>query len=107
MLSQKSETMGIVNQDAEFIFLLQGNYLVKLAEGSCHSIDTFGDQQDTAAVLISLLAGPGEDLVAIDHVVVAVLVLASNVETYSIQKTGMALGVIDDHIMTGREGVDS
>ena len=106
MLTQEAEAVGVVDEDAEIVFILESHDLVELAEGPGHAVDTLGDEQDATAVLVSLLASPRENLLAIGHVVVAILVLAADVEPDAVQKTGVALGVIDDDVVAGGQGVD-
>ena len=105
--AEKAEAMGVVNQYTERIFLLESDYLIQFTEGSGHTVNTLSDQQDTTAVLISLSASAGKNLLAVNHIVVAVFVLAADMEADSVQQAGMALGVIDYDIMATRQSVDS
>ena len=106
MCAQEAEAVGIVDQDAEAVFLLEGADFVEFAEGAGHSVYAFGDEEDAAAALVSLLAGTGENFLAVGDVVVAVFVLAADMEADAVQQAGMALSVIDDDVVTGRERVD-
>ena len=102
-----AETVGVVDQDAEIVFLLEGCDLVEDAERAGHAIDAFGDQQHTAAVLFGFLAGAREDHLAVFDIVVAVFVLAAHVQADAVEQAGVALVVIDDHVVAAHERVDS
>ena len=106
MRAEQAEAVGVVDEDAEVVFLLEGDDLVQLAEGAGHAVHAFRDEQDAAAVLLRLGAGAGEDLLAVRHVVVAVFVLVADVEADAVQEAGMALGVIDDDIMARDQRVN-
>ena len=106
MLTEETEAVGVVDEDAEIELLLKGNDLVELAKSTGHAVNALGDEEHAAAVLVGLLAGAGEDLLAVRHVVVAIFVLAAYMEADAVQKAGVTLGVIDDDVVTRGEGVD-
>ena len=106
MLAKQAEAVGVINEYAEAVFLLKLDDPVKDSHRPGHAENAFGDEQDTSAALLSLLAGSGQNLLTVNDVVVTVLVLAADVETDSVKKAGMSLRVIDDHVMTGRKAVN-
>ena len=99
--------MRIVNQDAERIFLLEGSNLVENSHSSGHSEHTFSNQEHTAAVLFGHFAGSCEHFLAVFDVVMAVFVLLTKVQTDTVQKTSVALGIVNYHVVTGGQSVDS
>ena len=100
MLSEETEAVSVVDHYAEAVFLLESSDLVELSESSGHSIYALCDEENSASVGISLGAGLGENLLAILDVVVAVFVLAAEMETDTVKQTGVALGIIDNDIVT-------
>ena len=106
MLSQKAEAVCVVDKDAERILGLEGNYFVQFAQGTGHAVNTLGDQQHTAAALVSLFASAGKDPLAVGHVVVAVFVLAAGVQANSVQQAGVSLIVVHYHVVPRGETVD-
>ena len=106
MRAHDTETVRIVDQDAEFVFLLQRDDLVEDAQGAGHAVDAFGDQQHAAVVLLGFGAGAREDRFAVLDVVVAILVFAADVETDTVEQAGVALVVIDDHVVPAHQRVD-
>ena len=106
MRTEQTESMSVVDKDAERIFLLESDDLIQLSERSGHAVNTLGDKQDTSTVLISFLTSAGKNLLAILHVVVAVLVFAADMETDTVKQASVALGVIDDDIVTACQGIN-
>ena len=105
VLAEEAEAVGIVDHEAEIVFCLECGDLVQDTHRAGHSVDALGDEEHSAAVLVGLLAGPGEDPFAVDDVVVAVFVLAAGVETDAVHEAGVALGVIDDDVVPVGDGV--
>ena len=100
MLSEETEAVSVVYHYAEAVFLLEGSDLVELSKSSRHSIYAFSYEEYSASVGISLGAGPGENLLAILNVVVAIFLLAAEMETDTVKQTGVALGIIYNDIVT-------
>ena len=100
VFAEKSESVGIVNEYAEIVFLLESGNLVKYAHCAGHSVNAFGYQENSSAIFIGFLAGPCQNLFAINDVVVAKFVLASYVQTDSVEQTGVAFCVIYDNVVT-------
>ena len=105
VLSEEAETVSIIYHYAEIVFLLESADLVEFAECAGHSIYAFGDEQHSAALFVSLGAGPCEHLLAVFDVVVAIFVFAAHVQTYAVHKAGVALCVIYDDVVTGGQSV--
>ncbi len=106
MRAQQAEAVGVVDQDAELVFLLQCGDLVQDAERAGHAEHALGDQQHAAAVLLRHLAGMGEHFLAVGDVVVAVLELLADVQADAVQQAGVAFGVIDDDVVARGQRVD-
>ena len=92
MLAEQAETVGIIDEYAELIFLLEGGDLVENTHCSGHSEHAFGDEQHSAALFVSLGASPCKHLLAVFDVVVAEFVLLSHMQTDTVQQAGEALG---------------
>ena len=58
--------MGIVNEYAEIVFLLESGNLVKYAHCAGHSVNAFGYQENSSSIFIGFLAGPCQNLFAIN-----------------------------------------
>ena len=104
--TQQAEAVGVVDEDAEFVFLLQGHQTVQLAQGAGHAEHALGDEEHAAAVLFGLGTGTCEDLFGIGQVVVAIFVFAADVQADTVQQAGMALGIVNDDVVARGEGID-
>ena len=107
MLAEQAETVGVIDEYAELIFLLEGGNLVENTHCSGHSEHAFGDEQHSAAILLRHLAGTCKYLLAVLDIVVAILVFLSHMETYTVEQTSVALGIIHDHVVAGSKRIDS
>ena len=106
MLSEKSESVSVIDHETEVVFLLEGCDLVENTERTCHTVNTLGNEENTAAVGISLSACTCKNLLAIFNIVVTILVLAADMQTDTVEQTCVALGVINDHIVTCGKSVN-
>ena len=106
MFSEKTETVCIVDENTEIVFLLECSNLVKLAERACHSINTFRNEKYSAAVGISLSTSLCKHFLAVFHIVVTIFVFASDMKTDTVKKTRVTFSIIDNDIVTCRKGVN-
>ena len=83
--------MSIIDEDAEVIFLLEFNNLVKETECSGHSIHTLGDEEDSAAGLLAELGRPLKSFLAAFIIVVTVGHTFSHVQTGTVDKARVSL----------------
>ena len=106
MLTEKTESMSIVDHETESVFLLESSDLVEDTESTGHTIYTLSDEEHSAAVGISLSAGTCKNLLAIFDIVMTIFVFASYVETDTVEKTCMALCIVNDNVVTGCKSID-
>ena len=100
MLAEKTESVSVIDHYAEIVFLLESCNLVELAESTGHSVNALGDEKHSASVGISLGTCFRKHLLAVCNIVVTIFVFASEMETDTVQETCMALGIINDDIVT-------
>lgn len=98
--------MRVINEYPEAVLLLEFDDLVEDSHRTGHTENALGDEKDTSAAFLGLFAGSRQNLLTVNDIVVAVLVLAADVETDSVKEAGVSLSVIDDHIVTGGKAVD-
>ena len=106
MFAKESETMGIVNEYAEAVFLLEFDDLVENSHRTGHAEHTLGDKKHTSAAFLCFLAGSCENFLTILDIVVTILVLAADVQTDTVQKAGMGLCIIHDDIVACGKTID-
>ena len=62
--------MSIINQQSKIKFILQGTYRFQVAQVTGHSKDSFGNNQNTATLLIGSLNSTFKLLFKVFHIVV-------------------------------------
>ena len=105
VLSHHAESVRVVDEYPEIVFLLEGDNLVEYPEGTCHAIDAFGYEEDSAACLLAELGRPLEGGFTALDVVVAVGHPFTHVEPGTVYEAGMGLRVIDNDVVPVHQGV--
>ena len=101
-----AEAVGIVDEDTEAVFLLQGHYAGKVAQSARHAIHALGDDKDAATRFGYHLGSDLQLLLKVFHVVMAVFILVADMQTNTVKQAGMGLVVVDDDIMRASQSVD-
>ena len=87
--SHRTEPMGVVNQYAERIFLLELHYVGKMPELAGPAEHSLGDNQHAAALLVGQPAGMVKLFLEACHVVVAEGETLGEAQTHTVQNAGM------------------
>ena len=101
-----AEAVGIVDEDAEAVFLLQGHDAGEVAKRPCHTIHALCDDKDAAARLGHHFRGDLQFLLKVFHVVVAVFVLVADVKADAVEQAGVSLVVVNNHVVRIDQSVD-
>ena len=101
-----AEAVGVVDENAEAVFLLQGNDAGEVAKRTCHTINALSDDKDAAARLSHHFRGDLQLLLKVFHIVVAVFVLVADMETDTIEQAGVSLVVVNNHVVRIDQSVD-
>ena len=102
----RSKTVRIVNQQTEIVLLLQRNNIFKFSKVARHSIDTFGNHQNTAARFGRELCCSFKLRFKVFDIVVRVNETFAKVQTHTINDAGMSFGVVNDHIAAVDHRID-
>ena len=101
-----SETVGIVNQQAEAVFLLEGGNFVELAKVSGHAEHPFGDDEHPAVLLFGQLGGMVELLAEAVDIVVLENEAFTHVEAHPVEDAGVRFGIVNDHVVASAYGIN-
>src|SRR5690606_15396001 len=105
-LAQHAEAVGVVDEEAEIVFLLEGRDLLQDALVAAHAEHALRHQEDAAAFLVGPLLGALEVLLDALNVIVLVREALADVQARAVDDAAVALGVIDDRVAAAQEGVD-
>src|SRR5574344_2821041 len=103
MFSHDTETVGIVYQKPELIFLFESHNLIHDSESAGHTEYAFSNHKYSTALLICHLGSSCKDSFAIGSIVVTEFIFFSYMETDSIQQASVSLGIVHDDIVTGHK----
>ena len=101
-----TESVCIIDHDAELILLLECCDLVEDTEGTCHTEYALCDQEHSTTLGLRLCTCLCNHSLAVDDVVVAELVLASYMQTDTVKQTCMVFSIIYDNVVTAYQSVD-
>ena len=107
VFTHHTESVCVVDHDAELVFLLESCDLVEDSKSTCHAVHAFCDEEDSTTLLFSFLTCPCNDSLTILDVVMTIFILASYVESDTVKQTCMRLSIIHYHIVTAYERIDS
>ncbi len=105
VFTHNSESVSIVDEYSELVFLLEFNDLVEDSHCTCHSVNALGYKQNASALLLGSLGSPGQNFLAVCNIVMSVFHPVADMESETIHDAGVALLVINSDIPSGKESV--
>ena len=106
-LTHSTETVSIVNEEAEAKVLLALNDNIEEAEVTLHTEDTLGDYEDTTILLLSKLSCVLKLKAQRLLIVVSIYETLTGVHTQTVDDTSVALLVVDHNIAGSKQAVDN